>query len=184
MKIVLTGKIRSGKDTVAKMFVEEFGFTEFKLSTGITRIIKEFYPNLPNKSRKHYTHIGQELRKLDENVWLNYTMKMIESYSFFSNKIDPDIIISDMRQQNEHERLVQEGYIVIKVDSTEENRLKRIKDENDMFDESQLYHETELTVDDIREDYLIKNNGTLEDLEREVNRVMMEICWKNVLMNQ
>ena len=56
-----------------------------------------------------------------------------------------------------------------------ENRIRRAKENDSDFDESELVHETELSVDDIKEDVLITNNGSLKELEEKVNKLLQLI---------
>ena len=44
MKIALFGKIRSGKDTVGKILIEEYGFNRFAFGDGIGEIIQKYFP--------------------------------------------------------------------------------------------------------------------------------------------
>lgn len=170
MKIALTGKMRSGKDTVAERIIFRYGLKEFKLSSGISDTIDLLFGRNPdNKNRLQYQFIGQTMRQLDQEVWLKYTMKKIQSAG------SSQIIISDLRQENEEEFLRKRGFIIIKVESEDSLRKQRIVDSGDIFNEEEFYHETETSVDNIKEDYIITNNGSLEDLDCKVIDVMQDV---------
>lgn len=175
IKIALTGKLRSGKDTVAEHFVNS-GFNAYKLSMGITEIIQRFFPcDLKDgvKLREHYTTIGQGLRQLDDEVWLKRTWSEIQRNNILFNY--KNVIITDLRQKNEEEFLRDKGFIIVKVEAADFLRVERAKKSDQDFDVSQMYHETELSVDEIEADYTIGNEGTLEELTDKVNDLIVEL---------
>lgn len=166
-KVAICGKIRSGKDTIAKMFIND-GYREFKFGTGIAEVIQKYFPEdwAKGKPRLHYQHIGQQLRELDADVWVKYTLKQVDEY--LKDNPNGNVIIDDMRQENEAEKLKEAGFIIIKVRALEKVRVKRMLDAGDTFKLEDLYHETEQQVDMIVPDIIIDNDGSLEDLYREV----------------
>lgn len=177
MRIAICGKLRSGKDVLANELIENYGFKGFKFSSGITNIINDYFTEEAIKGRKmreHYQRIGQTLRGLDQNVWVNYTKSQIENY-LEQNGSRSDILVSDLRQKNEYKFLKENGFIVIKVESDEDIRIGRAMAVRDTFHNGALRHETELSVDLIPEDYLITNNGTLEEFKYAIEEVMIEI---------
>lgn len=171
MKIALFGKMRSGKNTVADILVKDYQFTEFAFATGIGNIIKEYFPKewAKGKPRRHYQQIGQELRKLDKEVWINYLLESVKESGAEM------VVVTDGRQQNEARRLREEGYTIIKVECPEEIRIQRVKDSGDVFTPEQLSHETELAVDTIEADYTIINDKSLAYLENEVMYLMVRL---------
>lgn len=171
MKIALFGKMRSGKNTVADILIKDYQFTEFAFATGIGNIIKEYFPEelVKGKPRYHYQHIGQELRKLNQDVWINYLLKAVNESGAGS------VVVTDGRQYNEAKRLREEGYVIVKVESPEDLRIQRIKDSGDVFIPEQLNHETELAVDKIEADYTIINDKSLAYLENEVMHLMVRL---------
>ena len=75
-------------------------------------------------------------------------------------EVYPDWIISDMRYPNEKARVeVLQGYSV------------RINRDNVQL----IDHESETGLDDANFDYYIDNNGSLEDLQAQVRRILMSI---------
>lgn len=177
MKVVLFGKMRSGKDTVGEMLINDYGFQRFAFGDGIGEIITKYFPTAfdEGKPRHHYQFIGQQLRQLDKDVWIKYLLNTVEEAE---NKTDSDefhVVVCDGRQENEAERMRENGYVVIKVEADEDIRLARIKASGDTFNPEQLYHETELQVDKINADFTIKNNGTLAELRHAVFITMAKI---------
>lgn len=60
MKIALFGKMRSGKDTVADMLIDEYNFTSYSFSKGIKEIVDTYFPETKEmgKPREHYQQVG------------------------------------------------------------------------------------------------------------------------------
>lgn len=173
-RIALTGKMRSGKDTVGLYLIQR-GLRHYKLSDGISRIISQFFYDdieCGKKMRTHYTHIGQSMRALDPEVWCKYTWNQISKDNHLAKA---GVLITDLRQKNEEKFLRDRGFNIIKIESSEEIRLERAKELDSDFQDDLLSHETELSVDDIDYDYLIKNDGTLEELYEQVKLIYNQL---------
>ena len=174
MRIAICGKMRSGKDTLADRLVEEYGFKEFKLSQGINEIIWHFFPKhafLEKRPRQHQQFIGQGMRQLDENVWIDYTLSYVEEY-LAENGDDADVVISDLRQENEARILKENGFTIVNVYAFDDIRLQRIIDAGDVFAEETFCHETEISVDDIACDFWIGNNDGIEDFKVKTDNLI------------
>ena len=128
MKIAVCGRMRSGKDTLANRLVEEYGFKEFKFSQGINEIINKYFPEhafSEKRPRKHQQFIGQGMRQLDKDVWVNYTLSYVEEY-LAEHGDNADVVISDLRQENEARILRQNGFTIVNVYAFDDIRLQRI----------------------------------------------------------
>lgn len=184
LKVALFGKIRSGKDTVGKILIEEHGFNRFAFGDGIGEIIQKYFPEAweGGKPRKHYQHIGQQLRVLNEDVWVNYlirNVKMFESIRMVNGYLT-NIVITDGRQLNEAKKLKEEGFLIVKITTPDEIRIERMKALGDVFSPEDLNHETELNVDMITPDVEIINDGNLEDLYIKVQKLIQDYREGNI----
>lgn len=170
LKIGLLGKMRSGKDTVASYLIKEYGFKSFAFGDGIGDVIDAYFPQAweDGKPRKHYQVIGQSFRQLNEDVWVEQLLNKVKDCK-------GNVVITDTRQSNEVMALKKEGYKIIKIISNDANRIDRIQAQGDTWDISTFTHETEIGVDKAPFDYLIINNGTLEDLHKEVKTIINKI---------
>lgn len=170
--IALFGKMRSGKNAVAEVMAKEQGYSIWALSDGITDIISKYFPEAyytMQKPRKHYTHIGQSLRALNEDVWVNHTLRKIEKNSL------EGVVIADCRQLNEEALLRDNGFLIVKVEADLNSRLERCRAKQDAFELADLQHETEQAVDCIIPDVTIVNYGTMEELEQKVKKFLEDL---------
>lgn len=180
LKIGLTGKMRSGKDQVADLLqaqledkgesVHILGFAE-----GIKELLTYFTPKVfeEGKPRYAYQRVGQVMREVYEDVWVDRTVDRI---TLLEKDFPKDsIIVKDVRQPNEYSTLKDKGYTIIKVEADTEVRVARSLSSNDSFDISHLYHETELGVEDIEADYVINNSGSMDELEQLTEELLIKL---------
>ena len=153
--IVISGKQYSGKDTVAKLLIENL--SNFK-RIGIGDAIKIEYGKRHNltfeeiEKNKHLyrnglIELGNEGRAIDANYWL---YKLLETKE--------DIIVPDIRVEHEIEIFKKEGAYLLRVDATKEAREKRGKITNE-------FDLTETSLDNYKYfNYRLDNNFGMEEL--------------------
>ena len=153
--IVFSGKQFSGKDTVAKIILEQF--PNFK-RIGIADAIKMMYSQKTglsieeiekNKSvyRQDLINLGDWGRAQSPDYWLN---SIIEYTG--------DTIVTDIRVKHELNLFRSHGAISVRVEASETTRSKRgqLASKNDA---------TETGLDDIKDwDFIIQNEGTYQEL--------------------
>lgn len=189
IKVAFSGKANSGKDTVAELFVHCFlGISEknkavsMALADPIKEMVKVMFPKTndyvlygPSKNRmqvvpgaflegqpltyrKLLQHLGTEVgRGYKETVWLDvmdYKMEKAEK-----DGIDL-FIIKDCRFVNEFLHLKNSGCVMIRVKRGEQ---------------LVMGHASEIEQESIMDsefDYIIDNNGTLDDLSDDVEFIV------------
>lgn len=161
MIIGIAGRKRSGKDTVASLIVNEFGFVNYALSTPIKFMLQSigFYepdnkeeiiaPALPVSYRHLVQTLGTDWGRnlIDKGFWLFY----LEALSIKVNKI----VVSDVRFQNEVDWIIDRGGFVIEL-----HRDTGLVDP----------HESELV--ELQNTIVIDNNGTYEELYNHVRSIV------------
>lgn len=159
MKIAISGKARSGKDTIAKMIQEKYPeYTIIHFSDKLYELMWNDQQELGfpiTKDRNYLQFIGTEwARAKDPNIWIKCLMKKV-------NELKDNIIVADVRFKNELEALKNDGFTLIRV-----NRSK-----SDMTEE-QKNHLSEIDLDDYTEwDHIIDNNDTLEKLQMDIFKI-------------
>lgn len=164
--IILSGKQYSGKDTVAKILLQNL--TDFK-RIGLGDAIKIEYSEktgIPfeeiekNKHiyRQDLINLGNQRRSEDKDYWIKKVIQM-----------PGNIIVPDVRVKRELEFFKEADAYKIRVDASRETRSER----------GQLVGETDVTevdLDDVKEwDYVISNNSTYENLQAESIKLAKEI---------
>lgn len=169
-KIALTGQMRSGKDSAAGYLTVMYDFTPFAFGTELKRSYFDIFGRVTkNKPRAAFQQFGQLMREIDNDVWVNKALREIDT-------LRPEkVLISDLRQPNEYQRLVDEGYVIIRIKAREVTRVNRMLQAGDEFKVSDLTHDTELHVDDFDVDYEITNEGDKFELYRKLDFVMKEL---------
>ena len=170
MKIAILGKMRSGKNEFANFF-EAYGLVPVAFGDEIGRLISRYFPEAfaQGKPREHYQLVAQTFRKLRATIWIDEVDKTIREYGL------TNVIVTDLRQLNEYEYLKANGYTIVKIEAAEEVRLARIAAAGDVFDPEVFNHETEEAVDLVPYDYLVTNNGTIEELLGQAEYVLSEM---------
>ena len=157
--IIFSGKQYSGKDTVAKIMLQEM--PDFR-RCAMGDIIKLTYGKEKgltyeeiekNKSlyRQDLIDLGNWGRAQHPDYWLK---KILEQ--------DGNIMVTDVRVHHEYEVFKKAGAISIRVEATRETRAKRgeLIGENDV---------TEVGLDDVKDwDFVIENNSDYETLKANV----------------
>jgi len=169
MKIALTGKMRSGKDTIAEYAVNSYNFKQFAFGDELKRYYHELFGEKESKPRAGYQWFGQIARSHDSDIWVNKCFQSLVGYEGES------VIITDLRQPNEFQKCKEEGFYIIKVHCDDNLRLKRILEKNDNFNPEDLNHETEQSIDSYECDYIISNNGTMHELLQQFDNIINEI---------
>lgn len=164
--IILSGKQYSGKDTVAKILLENL--TNFR-RIGLGDAIKIEYSEKKgitfeeiekNKHlyRQDLIDLGNKRRSEDKDYWIKKVIKM-----------DGNIIVPDVRVKRELEFFKEANAVSIRVDATRETRSARGK----LVGETDV---TEVDLDDINDwNFRISNDSTYENLQAESIELAKEI---------
>lgn len=174
MIIGILGKKGSGKDTSADYIVEKysyhkysfakplkeicrilFGFTDEQLYGDKKEVIDPYWKITP---RVALQYIGTDLFRnqlknimphINDDIWVNV---------FEANHNDNNVVIADCRFQNEVDKIKKMNGIIIKL----------IRDTHSIDS-----HSSE-NIDNVTDfDYIIHNNGSIQDLYNEIDKIMI-----------
>lgn len=161
--IIFSGKQYSGKDTAAKIMLEQMpDFRRcamgdiIKLTYGAEKGLsyEEIEKNKP-LYRQDLINLGNWGRAQSPDYWLN---KIIEQ--------DGNIIVTDVRVPHEYEVFKNAGAISIRVEASRETRASR----GELIGETDI---TEVGLDHITDwDYVIDNNSDYQNLVNQVNKII------------
>lgn len=198
IKIALTGKMRSGKDTVYGILKDEIEspslgdkaqVTQYTFGGQLKHFAHELFPDKLSKGkpRKLYQEFGQLMRQIDPNVWVNQVHKKIsqvEDYAVFVDEHNSIVvsIITDLRQPNEYKYCRDNGFHIIRIKASDKTRMARMKAEGDNVSLGDLQHETETYVDSYGVDYEIDNDSlsssSIYSIELQVEKIVADILTK------
>lgn len=171
MKIILiSGKARSGKDTVAEFIKETLQLIHPNKTVGIIHyadelkyILKQYYDWDDNKDEKGRTLLqetGDKVRKSNKDYFVNRAIQQAKI-------IDPDfLIIPDARYKNEINTWFYRGYnpLLIRIERNDNNALTK----------KQNLHSSECELDKYNFDYYIQNDNSLQELKFQCGEVVKQ----------
>lgn len=176
MRIAVYGKLRAGKTEVCKYIAEKYECEVFEFSEALQRVVDIIYPQYKNtKNREKLVEVGQHMRKLNEDVWVDIIKHKIQSSK------SPNILVAGVRQQNEYDMLKELGFTFIQVEACETTRIERCIEAGDKFDKDSLVNPTELVMDEWTPDYLILNEYGFKELEISIRNVLADIEFREKL---
>lgn len=172
---ILAGKARSGKDTAAEMIIKHYENQDRKVVLiGFSDYIKDYAKKITNwdgsdetKPRELLQVLGTDIvrKNFGENFFVNRICDDIAVYKYYFDVV----VISDARFPNE-----------LDIPKERFANVKTIKVERPNFvnelSTKQKQHITEKALDDYNNyDYIIKNDGDMEDLEMKVKQMIEEV---------
>lgn len=163
MKIMLFGGRGAGKDTALEYFKQHLeNFYHLRLAGFVVEVAHAF--GIPNPTRTELVLIGETIgrKMIDENVWINKGLQVVDQYP------NHDIVISDIRYQNEYDAFLERGFIPILIDCELNTRIERVIKRDGSIDMSLLEKEGEQAFKHFIPNFVLDNNGTFEDLENQV----------------
>lgn len=164
--IVFSGKQYAGKDTAAKIMLDEM--PDFR-RCAMGDIIKLTYGAQKNLT---YEEIEKNKSKYRADLIILGNWGRAQSPDYWLQKIveqDGNIIVTDVRIPHEYEVFKKAGAITIRVEATRETRASR----GELIGEEDI---TEVGLDNIKDwDFIIDNNSSYENLKLQVNRIISRI---------
>ena len=137
MKIAITGKMCSGKSSIANLLVEEDNrFQIYSFGQKVKDVAKDLF-NMKEKDRTLLTSIGTKMREINPDVWVNYVIQQTEG--------ETHCIVDDLRYQNEYLALAENGWKIIQLTISDDLQEKRIKEIYPQNYEDHLKNRTHLS---------------------------------------
>lgn len=179
-KIALCGKMRAGKDAVAHHLYIRYSFDRVAFGDALKKGVEQAFPwlSVAKKPRALYQQYGQLMREIDPDVWVKHAERAVQGaidYRVNTGAERVGIVITDLRQPNEYEWVRANGFTIVRVTAPEDVRLARAQAAGDAFEVADLAHETERHCDEFSVDFEVVNDGTVEELRRRVDEVLVQI---------
>ncbi len=169
--IMICGKARSGKDTLADFIINHLE-NKKPCKVQIGQYIKYYAMKYfgwdgeeETKPRDLLIHLGTDIirNKIDQNFHINRLVQDLEVLSYFYDTF----IVSDVRFPVEIEKVKEKYDEVVTI---------KISRDSEELNQSQKNNITETALDNYTDyDYVIDNNGTLEELEQKAVDIIKEV---------
>lgn len=177
LRIGITGKARSGKDTVAKRLVEHHGFIRNAFADPLKRAGQQMFMLTEEQTwsdefkekvieywglspRQMFQKIGTEggRQVFGDDLWLRRLDIHFKAYSPVSN-----YVVSDVRFENEAEFLRERGFTILHIAS----------DRGTVLEGSTQRHASEMGISfDPAYDVSLDNSGSFSDLYAQVDSIV------------
>ena len=157
MIIAITGKMCSGKSTLANYLKEHYNFKIHSFGEPVKKYTALIFKD-HSKNRPIIQDFAQKVKEIDENVWVNYLLKSIDK--------NDNIVIDDLRFQNEYDAIHKLGAIVIKLDIPIDFQIARLKEtypSNYKCHISRLNNISETQIDTIAYDHIFRCSPSTEN---------------------
>ena len=155
MKIAITGKICSGKSTLANKLKNILKLEKYSFADNVKKYATEIF-EMEYKDRKLIQDFAEKMKELDNNIWIKQLDKEIKDKTH--------IVIDDLRFENEYNYLKKNNYYIIKLVIHKNQQIKRIEDlYKDKAPEhlERLEHISECNIDKLNADLTI-NTGDVD----------------------
>ena len=149
MKIAITGKICSGKSTLANKLKDKLKLEKHSFADKVKKYATEIF-EMEYKDRKLIQDFAEKMKELDNNIWIKQLDKEIKDKTH--------IVIDDLRFENEYKYLKKNNYYIIKLVIDKNQQIKRIGDlYKDKAHEhlKRLEHISECNIDKLNADLTI-----------------------------
>jgi dephospho-CoA kinase len=182
--IGITGTLGAGKGTIVDYLVKNSGFVHFSAREDV--IDKEIEKRGLPITRDNMVLVANDLRK-------NYGPSYVAEELFkMAQNSDKNCVLESLRTAGEIESLRKKGkFYLFAIDAEQKTRYNRVQErkntqsDNVSFEKFIEQEETEMKSDDPNKqnlskcismaDYVFENNGTLEDLYKQVDEIISEI---------
>lgn len=160
MIIGISGKLQSGKDTTADYLVKKYGFIRIAFADKLKEIAKDLFfwdGEKDDYGRKLLQDIGVAMRKVKEDVWVNYVLQKVNDTRLTTK----NWVITDVRFKNEADLVRLSGGDLWRI----ERKLDRTHEANK--------HISEVDLDDYKQFGVIINNfGTMNELYEKIDLLL------------
>ncbi len=159
---------RVGKSESSDFLVKKYGGKELFIAKPVYDILgyaQDTCGFSREKDRKFLQFVGQWARDQNENVWINILNQ--------EKRLTENIFISDLRYLNEAKILKENGFSLINITRDSFTGV-------DYFGSGSRTHESEISLEGFTDwDFVINNNGTLQELHQQLDNIVVKISQKS-----
>jgi len=171
MKIAICGVMCSGKSYIADIIKNQLPDTYIiSFADKIKDLALELF-DMKEKDRTLLISIGEKMKEIDSKVWIKYTIKQSYHYN--------NVIIDDLRFENELEELIKNDFILIKLNISKELQIDRLKMTYPNNWENHLKHirNERNNINKLNEDcfnYIIDIDKDIKNITNIINHILTQ----------
>lgn len=147
MKVAFIGKTCSGKSYISNQLANIYDCKILSFASKIKELATELF-DMKRKDSRLLQDLEEKMKEIDDNVWIKYLTNQIIN--------EERVIIDDLRYINEYNSLKKFGFIIIKLEISKEEQIKRIKNTYPDQDISRLNHLSEIS--NLKPDFTVKSD--------------------------
>ncbi len=163
--IALIGKAGAGKTTAAHA-LSTYGYTPLSIAGPLKRVAALIWGTAARTDRDKLQRLGVAVRGIDPDAWINLLIARLDDES--------RVCVDDVRFPNEVAALKRAGFTFVRVNAARNERVRRLRANGKLQDESQLEHESETAIDDVTPDFEANNEWEKVDLQIDLLRILNE----------
>jgi dephospho-CoA kinase len=118
MRIAFTGNLCSGKSYLAKILMKKYNLELYSFAGKIKEIATDLF-QMAQKDRLLLQNIADKMKEIDPDIWIKYLLNDIGDKD--------NIIIDDLRFENEVNYLKEHGFTIIRLNVPDDIQMERIK---------------------------------------------------------
>lgn len=168
IRIALSGKMRSGKDTLANELVMRHGFVRMSFADKLKEVAGDLFGvSETSKNRALLIELSRRLSAIDAAVWIKQVIDRIPMYQ--------SVVVTDMRYPNEYHTLRGLGFLMVRIEVDSDVQMRRILATDSGMDMALRGDASETSLDGDRWEWDLKLDGAdrVEKMYREV-RLLLE----------
>lgn len=166
MKIAFGITSGCGKDTSVDYLIHTYGGLKYSFAKPLYDMMYYSQNTLgipQKKDRKFLQMFGDFFRsEVCEDVFIDFCLRILEN--------EKNCYISDLRFQNEFRKLKSNGFTCVKLTRRADNSARIDNGNQNHISETSLQ-----SMEDSEWDFIIDNNGTLDDLYRQLDRIVQQV---------
>ena len=180
-RIALSGKAGSGKTTLAKRLVEDFGFARLSfagaLKEELTSLLGLGLPEFEADKRKWRPLLqvwGSARRDVSEGYWVRKLLVRLPV-----NRGSP-VVIDDLRYENEAQALKREGFYLVRLDCPSLDSIRYLRGQGMGIEEADVIrmHPSETDLDGYDQFDLVLEAPRSRHLDTIYDELVGRIGWK------
>lgn len=172
MRILLCGKMGSGKSTVSNRLCNKYGFYQLGFGDKVKEIAREIFPEEfsgGKKPRKLLQWFGTDaMRSWNPDCWTNYLMRQIDGRG-------GNIVIDDGRFTNELNTAVAYGFTPVLVIAPKELRRFRLIMRDGELDKEAFGHISETDLDSAPFSFVLDNGQSKRYLCLQIDELIRKL---------